>query len=88
MKTSINVHGATKDTKVRFCIDKNGPITNSTKMPIFAATDNMDVKLPRMCAGEISPKYIGVAVKAMPVAKPDINLDIYSSYKAKKKIVT
>jgi len=45
----------------------------------------MDVKLPRIFAGEISPKYIGKVVKVIPIANPDINLDMYSSCEAEKR---
>lgn len=85
MNAITNKHGLVKDMSAKFRTDKNGPITYSIKVPNFTATAIMDVKLPRMFAGEISPKYIGMTEKPMPVLKPHINLDMYNSYITKKR---
>lgn len=81
-----NKQGPIKDTKARSLTERNGPITYSNVVPIFETTVNMDPKLPRRSAGEISPIYIGVAEWARPVDNPAKNLDIYSSWDPEKKI--
>jgi len=73
--------------KARVFTERNGPITNSIKVPSFIVTVIMDVKLPRIFAGEISPKYIGIVEKVIPIANPDINLDMYSSCEAENKLL-
>jgi len=79
MKVIANRHGAAKEIKARFFTETNGPIMYSIKKPSFIATVIMDAKMPRIFAGEISPKYIIVVEKVIPIATPDTNLDIYNS---------
>jgi len=84
MKVITNRHGPAKEMRARFLTERNGPIVNMIEVPSFTATVNIDPKLPRISAGEISPKYIGVVAKAMPVARPHVNLDMYSSCEVEK----
>jgi len=85
MNIITNKHGLVKDMRAKFCTDINGAITYAIKVPNFEAIAIMDVKLPRMFAGETSPKYIGMTEKPMPVLRPDMNLAMYSSYITKKE---
>jgi len=85
MKETTKRHGPAKEMSARFFTEKNEPIMNSIKTPSCTATVNIDAKLPRMSAGEISPKYIAVLDIVKPKESPDINRDIYSSCKVEKR---